>query len=168
MSTPATTRPTTPGPAAPGWTADRYIAPGRIARGALNPVVGALVRLGAPLGGAHLLEVRGRTSGEWRSVPVNLLADAAGDFLVSPRGATQWVRNVRAAGGGRLRRGRRRTAFRAVEVADADKPPILRAYLSRWAGQVGDIVDGADADTTEERLAELAPGIPVFRIALER
>ncbi len=85
-------------------------------------------------------------------------------FLVAPRGTTQWVRNIRAAGGGRLRKGRRVEDFTIVEVAHADKTPILRAYLDEWSFEVGKFFDGITKDSTESELAAIAPGFPVFRI----
>jgi hypothetical protein len=86
-------------------------------------------------------------------------------YLVAPRGHTQWVRNMRAAGGGELRRGRRAEAFTAVELPDADKPPVLREYLRRWAWEVGRFFEGIDATSSDEELLAVAPGFPVFRIA---
>jgi deazaflavin-dependent oxidoreductase (nitroreductase family) len=51
------------------------------------------------------LHVRGRTTGQWRSVPVNVLELDGEHYLVSARGETGWVRNLRAAGGGELEYG---------------------------------------------------------------
>lgn len=82
------------------------------------------------------LAVRGRTSGEWRTVPVNVLEVDGGRYLVAPRGDTHWVRNLRASGGGELRTRKGTEAFRAVEIADAAKPPLIEAYLARWGKQV--------------------------------
>src|SRR5205809_356464 len=83
------------------------------------------------------LEVRGRKSGEWRQTPVNLLRYQGSEYLVAPRGHTQWVKNLRASGQGRLRVGRRAQGFSAVELADDEKPPLLRAYLKKWKFEVG-------------------------------
>ena len=82
------------------------------------------------------LAVRGRTSGEWRTVPVNVLEIDGKRYLVAPRGDSHWVRNLRAAGGGELRTRKGIETFRADEVADAEKPPLIEAYLSRWGAQV--------------------------------
>ena len=103
-------------------------------------------------------------SGEWRETPVNPLRVAGERYLVAPRGHTQWVRNLRVAGGGRLRKGRQVEEFTAVEIADAEKPPILREYLRVWAWEVGRFFEGVDAASPEERLLEIAPDFPVFRI----
>ena len=111
-----------------------------------------------------MLSVRGRSSGEWRETPVNPLRVAGQRYLVAPRGHTQWVRNLRVAGGGRLTKGRQVEDFTAVEIADADKPPILREYLRVWAWEVGRFFEGVDASSSDERLLEIAPDFPVFRI----
>jgi len=129
-----------------------------------NGVVGFFTRLGLPVARSRVLAVRGRSSGQWRTTPVNPLRVAGERYLVAPRGQTQWVRNLRAAGAGELRKGRRAEAFTATEVADADKVPILRAYLKAWAWEVGRFFEGVDASSPDERLAEIAPGFPVFLI----
>jgi deazaflavin-dependent oxidoreductase (nitroreductase family) len=120
--------------------------------------------MGINVRGARELHVRGRSTGEWRTVPVNPLRLDGERYLVAPRGHTQWVRNIRASGEGRLRSGRRFEDFTVVEIADADKAPMIRAYLKVWAMEVGKFFDGLDADSSDERIAEVAAGFPVFRI----
>ncbi|HTP17866.1 MAG TPA: nitroreductase/quinone reductase family protein, partial [Streptosporangiaceae bacterium] len=90
---------------------------------------------------------------------------AGSRYLVAPRGHTQWVRNLRAAGGGELRVGKRVEAFTAAELPDDQKPEILRAYLRRWKFEVGVFFDGVDAHAPDAKLLEIAPGYPVFRIS---
>lgn len=107
----------------------RYLKPGFLVSRVMNPM---LMKLGL----FPTLAVRGRTSGEWRTVPVNVLELDGQRYLVAPRGDTQWVRNMRAAGEGELRTRKSVEAFRAVEVADDEKPPIVDAYLARWGSQV--------------------------------
>jgi deazaflavin-dependent oxidoreductase (nitroreductase family) len=128
-------------------------------------IVARLTRMGISLLGSRILYVRGRKTGEWRTTPVNLLVHEGERYLVAPRGHTQWVRNMRVAGGGELHIGRRVEAFTATEVADADKPEILRAYLRRWKFEVGMFFDGVGPDASDEKLLEIAPGYPVFRLA---
>ncbi|WP_019927104.1 nitroreductase family deazaflavin-dependent oxidoreductase [Nocardia sp. BMG111209] len=131
-----------------------------------NKVANWLPRLGISVAGSRLLAVRGRKSGEWRTTMVNLLVDADGvRYLVAPRGNTQWVRNLRAAGSGELRLGRSTETFTAVEVADADKVPVLRLYLQKWGWEVGRFFEGVTKDATDTELTDIAPGFPVFRIA---
>jgi len=141
----------------------RYLQPSAADR-IFNGLVAALTRVGISIYGSRILAVRGRKSGEWRTVPVNLLFHDGVRYLVAPRGETQWVRNLRAAGAGELRLGRSRESFRPVELADADKPLVLRAYLDKWRFEVGRFFEGIGAEATDEELRRIAPGYPVFRI----
>lgn len=147
----------------------RYVRPttvaGRASARFFNSAVAALTRAGISVWGSRVLAVRGRTSGQWRTTPVNPLTLDGARYLVAPRGHTQWVRNLRVAGGGELRVGRRAEAFTATEIADDQKPEILRAYLRRWKFEVGVFFDGVDAGAPDARLLQIAPGYPVFRIA---
>lgn len=142
----------------------RYVQP-KAATNFFNETVARLTRMGISVYGSRVLAVKGRKTGEWRTTPVNPLSLADGArYLVAPRGNTQWVRNLRAIGTGELRVGRRTEPFTATEVADDDKPAILRAYLKRWKFEVGVFFDGVDAKAPEEKLREIAPGYPIFRI----
>jgi deazaflavin-dependent oxidoreductase (nitroreductase family) len=143
---------------------DRYVQPGWFTKHVFNRIVAVLTRAGISLWGSRELRVRGRTTGEWRTTPVNLLAIAEQRYLVAPRGHTQWVRNLRQAGRGELRVGRRWEPFEATELRDAEKPPVLRAYLKRWRVEVGVFFDGVDADASDDELRRIAPGHPAFRI----
>ena len=143
---------------------ERYAKPGWFTTHVFNPLVRALTAAGVSVWGSRVLAVRGRTTGEVRTTPVNLLSYDGNRYLVSPRGNTQWVRNLRVAGEGELRVGRRTERFRAAEVADADKPPILRAYLKRWKVEVGVFFGGVSATSSAEDLLEIAPNHPVFRL----
>jgi deazaflavin-dependent oxidoreductase (nitroreductase family) len=107
----------------------RYLKPSWLISWVLNPL---LMWLGA----VPTLRVRGRRTGNWRSVPVNVLEVDGERYLVAPRGETDWVRNLRAAGGGQLQYGRRTESFTAVEVPDEEKPRLIAAYLDRWGNQV--------------------------------
>jgi deazaflavin-dependent oxidoreductase (nitroreductase family) len=144
-------------------TDTRYIKPGT-ATGLFNAAVARLTRMGISVAGSRVLAVRGRSSGEWRTTPVNPLTVDGARYLVAPRGNTQWVRNLRVVGTGELRVGRRAEPFTATEVADDAKPAILRAYLKKWKFEVGVFFDGVDAKAPESKLREIAPGYPVFRI----
>jgi deazaflavin-dependent oxidoreductase (nitroreductase family) len=143
----------------------RYVEPGR-ATAVFNTVVAALTRRGISVWGSRVLYVRGRTSGEWRTTPVNLLTVDGRQYLVAPRGETQWVRNLRAAGQGELHVGRRAEAFTATEVPDAEKPAVLRAYLRRWKFEVGAFFEGAGPDSSDDELRRVGPRHPVFRLSL--
>jgi deazaflavin-dependent oxidoreductase (nitroreductase family) len=142
----------------------RYLEPGWFTQHVFNRLVVRLTRLGVSVWGSRELRVRGRVSGEWRTNAVNLLHHDGQRYLVAPRGRTQWVRNLEAAGIGELRVGRRVEAFRGIEVADADKAEILRSYLRRWKMEVGVFFNGVGADATDAELAAIAPDYPVFRV----
>ena len=146
-------------------TPRHYREPGFITNRLFNPLVAFLPRRGLSIWGSRVLEVRGRKTGELRRTPVNLLTLDDQQYLVSPRGEGQWVRNVRAAEG-RLATvvGSRREEWVARELADADKVPVLRAYLRRWKAEVGVFFDGTSADSTDDELAAIAPRHPVFAL----
>src|SRR5262245_5068901 len=80
------------------------------------------------LSGVETLTVHGRRSGKPRSVPVIPVEHAGTRYLVSPRGESEWVKNLRAAGGGRLTRRGRSHDFTAEEVPVDSRPPVLAAY----------------------------------------
>lgn len=142
----------------------RYVAPGAGTK-FFNGAVAGLTKLGLSVWGSRVLYVKGRTSGEWRSTPVNLLKHDGNRYLVAPRGTTQWVRNLRAADGhGELHLGRRVEPFRATELGDDAKPAVLRAYLKRWKMEIGVFFDGVGPDASDETLRRIAPGYPVFQI----
>ena len=134
-----------------------YREPGWFTRNVFNRAVAGLTRVGISVAGSRVLEVRGRKSGEWRRTPVNLL-DFDGDrHLVAPRGHTQWVRNLRAAGSGRLVLGRRTEEFAATEVPPADAVPVLRAYLAKRKWEVGAFFDGVGPDSSVRPCARRRP-----------
>ncbi len=142
----------------------RYLAPDAFTRRVMNPLVVRATRWGVSLWGSRVLTVPGRTSGELRSVPVNVLRIDGQRFLVAPRGETQWVLNARAAGRVSLRVGRRVEDVGLRELDDAAKPHVLRAYLRRWKWEVGQFFDGVGPDSSDAELAAIAPNHPVFEI----
>ncbi len=155
---------TEPLPTDPGRPNQRYLPPTKSMDVRFNEAVGWLAAHGVSLYGSRILAVRGRSSGQWRTNPVNPLTVDGQRYLVAPRGHTQWVRNIRVARGGELRLGRRAEAFTVEEVPDADKTPILRAYLKAWGWEVGRFFEGIDKHSSDADVARIAPGFPVFRI----
>lgn len=143
---------------------EHYQRPGWFTANVFNRVVAALTRVGISVVGSRVLEVRGRTSGEPRRTPVNLLSFEGQRYLVAPRGNTQWVRNLRASGEGRLLVGPRSEHFTATELSEDEKAPVLRAYLKRWKFEVGVFFDGVGPDSEEQDLRRIAPRHPVFRL----
>jgi len=120
--------------------ARKYLRPPWFVRNVANRLVTVF--------GNPVLEVVGRKSGQTRSVPVNVLEHDSGRYLVAPRGETDWVRNLRAAGTGTIKVRRKREPFSAVEVADDEKPALIDAYKEKWGkvtkGQWEELPDPAD------------------------
>jgi deazaflavin-dependent oxidoreductase (nitroreductase family) len=142
-----------------------YKEPGWFTKNVFNRSVAGATRLGISVLGSRVLRVRGRKSGEWRSTPVNLLTFDGTQYLVSPRGETQWVRNLRASdGNGELLLGKKVEPFHAVELPDEEKIDLLRAYLKRWKVEVGQFFEGVNATSPEEDVRRIAPDHPVFRL----
>ena len=150
-------------------SSERYLRPGAITRYVMNPLVAGLTRLGIPAAGSAVLGVRGRRSGEIRTTPVNPLGHDGRRYLVSARGHTQWVRNLRAAGEGELTVGRRTERFTATELTDpAAAVPVLREYLRKWSWEVGAFFDGVGAGSSDAELAAIASRHPIFVLADQR
>ena len=143
---------------------DHYRAPGWFTRNVLNRLVAFLTRQGISVLGSRVLAVKGRTSGQWRTTPVNLLAFDGHRYLVAPRGEAQWVRNLRAAGTGELRVGRRTESFRGRELTGEEKVPVLRAYLKRWKAEVGIFFDGVGPASGDDEIRAIAPKHPAFEV----
>jgi deazaflavin-dependent oxidoreductase (nitroreductase family) len=140
-----------------------YHRPDWFTRNVFNRVVAGLHRLGLGVQGSQTLAVRGRKSGEIRTNPVNPFELDGETYLLAPRGTTQWVRNLRVAEGGELRSGRKVRRFRAEEVPDSEKLPLLRLYIEKWAWEVKGFL-GIDADAPDEELRRIAPDHPAFRL----
>jgi deazaflavin-dependent oxidoreductase (nitroreductase family) len=144
---------------------DRFIRETPLAR-ILNRLMGAMLRLGIAPGYMRLLEVRGRKSGKVYATPVNLLEMNGRTYLVAARGQTAWARNARAAGRATLRRGARATVFVARELADAEKPAVLKAFLDRYSSQVQQFFS-VQAGSPADAFASMAPSTPVFELTPE-
>ena len=143
---------------------DRYIKPDWFTKNVFNPFVALMTRAGVSVWGSRVLRVRGRKSGEWRSSPVNLLTFEDKQYLVAPRGNTQWVRNIRVSHEGELLLGSKAQHIQVAELPDETKVPLLRAYLKRWKFEVGVFFSGVSADSPEPELRRIAPDHPVFEI----
>lgn len=141
-----------------------YRAPGWFTRNVFNNLVAFLTRRGVSILGSRVLSVRGRTSGVWRTTPVNVLDHKGRRYLVSARGEGQWVRNLRVAGTGELRVGQRTEAFRGRELSDEEKTPVLRAYLKRWKAEVGAFFDGIGPDSSDTEILAIAAKHPAFEV----
>ena len=101
-----------------------------------------------------------------RTNPVNPFVIDGRTYVLAPRGTTEWVRNLRVAGVGELRSGRSVRHFRAREMPDSEKLPLLRHYVEKWAWEVKSFM-GIDADASDEDLRKIAPRHPSFEITFE-
>jgi deazaflavin-dependent oxidoreductase (nitroreductase family) len=128
-----------------------------------NRLFGFLVRFGIGASYNYLLETRGRRSGRTYATPVNLLEMNGHRYLVAVRGETGWVRNARAAGSVRLRKGSNQLDFKVREVAVEDRAPMLKEFLERYASQVQrfyPVPKGSPLDA----FREMASRAPVFEL----
>jgi F420H(2)-dependent quinone reductase len=128
-----------------------------------NRAFGALVGLGIGPRDYYLLQVKGRKSGRVYGTPVSLVSLHGVRFLVAPRGRTQWVRNAEAANEIVLKRGTTRRRFGLRALADADKPPVLLAYLERYRSVVQRYFP-VPAGSPAGAFAEIAARYPVFEL----
>jgi hypothetical protein len=141
----------------------RYDEPNLIARAA-NEVIRWLAEAGISIAGTHALRVRGRKTGKRRGVVINLLTVDGRDYVVSPRGNTQWARNARAAGAVEMGPRWRSRDVRIAEVADDAKLDLLKRYLDRWYWEVKGHVGGLTPRSTDDEMRAAAPSIPVFEL----
>jgi deazaflavin-dependent oxidoreductase (nitroreductase family) len=141
----------------------RYDEP-PVAAKVANTLIRWLADAGISIAGTRALRVRGRKTGQIRSVVVNVLTVGDVDYLVSPRGNTQWARNVRAAGAVEVGPSWRRRRLRATEVVDTAKPQLLKRYLDRWYWEVRGHVAGLTPDSSDDQMRAAAPSIPVFAL----
>ncbi len=128
-----------------------------------NRVMGRALKFGIAPGYMRLLEVRGRKSGKTFTTPVNLLEFQGRRWLVGARGETAWARNARAAGHIVIRRGSRSESLTVREVADADKPEVIKAFLDKFASQVQRFFE-VKAGSPVEAFRSAASRTPVFEL----
>jgi len=139
-----------------------FIRPSFAAR-VVNRLYGWITRVGLGLPNSYVLQVSGRKTGKIRSVPVNVLSYNRKVFLVATRGSTQWSRNVLANRNITLRRGRLRTEFRVRVVLAAEKPKILKAYVTRFRWMVRRFFP-VPAGAPSASFAHIADRYPVFEL----
>ena len=128
-----------------------------------NRVFGSFAGIGLTPKKSVMLEVKGRRSGEPRSVPVNWVEHDGNRYLVSPRGESEWVRNVRAGGGQAVLRHGKRESVRLEELPAGERAPIIQAYLRENAMSTKQHF-GIDPRSDITEFERIAPVHPVFRI----
>jgi hypothetical protein len=126
-------------------------------------ILTTLVWIGLIRGHFYVLEVHGRKSGKVISLPVDPLDFAGHRYLVCARGNSNWVRNARAAGEVVLGRAMRRHRYAARELPPDMRPPVLKAYLDRFAKEVQRFFP-VPKGSAVEAFGELAARYPVFEL----
>ena len=142
--------------------ASGYLRPGVLDR-ILGRTLVFLVSVGLVRGHFYVLEVRGRKSGRTISLPVDPLDLDGQRYLVCARGNANWVRNARAAGEVVLVRAMRRRSYAARELPPDMRPPVLKAYLDRFASEVQRFFPVPKGSAVES-FNDLAPRYPVFAL----
>jgi deazaflavin-dependent oxidoreductase (nitroreductase family) len=139
-----------------------FRAPSPIER-MFNRFFGSLVGLGLGFSYNYLLQVRGRKSGKLYSTPIDLLELNGKQYLVAPRGQTQWVRNAEAAGEVTLKKGRSERQFGLRPLTDAEKPEVLKAYVDRFKREVQRYFP-VPAGSPPEAFRDLLQSYPAFEL----
>jgi len=121
----------------------------RLANRLTKLMVRANINVG-PMGQTWLLTVPGRKSGLPRTTPVTMVERKGKHYLFAPYGAVDWVRNLRAAGGGTLQHGRRTSAFTAVELTPHDAAPIMQEDFATVPSVVRQFFDVTPTSSLEE------------------
>ena len=143
-------------------SAQPYRRPSAIER-AFGRILTSLVWIGLVRGHFYVLEVRGRSSGKTISLPVDPLDLDGHRYLVCARGNSNWVRNARAAGRVVLARALRRQAYVVRELTPTLRPPVLKAYLDRYATEVQRFFP-VPKGSAVEAFNDLATQYPVFEL----
>lgn len=143
-------------------TARHYLRPSGVEL-VFGRVLKALVWLGVIRGHFHVLEVRGRKTGRTLSLPVDPLDLNSHRYLVCARGEANWVRNARAAGEVVLARALHRRRYVVRELPPEMRPPILKAYLDRYASEVQRFFP-VPKGSAVAAFEALAPRYPVFEL----
>src|SRR5690625_1003611 len=100
---------------------------------ALNAAVRLAVRLGIPVGRAHVLTVTGRASGLPRSTPVSPVRTGGRRWLVASTASAAWVANARADGTATLRSRGRTEHVHLVEARGEGAYAALKTFAEEVA-----------------------------------
>lgn len=102
----------------------KYHRPGYFLTNILNPF---LVFTGL----LPILSVKGRKSGKIIRTPVTPVIYKDHEYLVAPRGQTQWVRNLRAAGKGQLNVSGKTKNFKTDEITGILRDEVIKQYRKK-------------------------------------
>jgi len=108
----------------------------------------------------YLLTVRGRKSGQPRTVAIAIMQRNGKRYVGSPYGIVDWVRNLRAAGEAVLTRGRRSETIRATEAPPGEAALVIREEIK--VGNPFIRLYGVTAESSLEELERVAVGHPLF------
>ena len=134
-----------------------------------NAVTMTLLRAGVKLVGPflffgnypmYLLTVRGRKSGQPRTVAIAIMQRNGKRYVGSPYGLVDWVRNLRAAGEALLTRGWRSETIRATEVHPTEAALVIREEIR--AGNPFIRFYGVTAESSQAELERAAVSHPLF------
>ena len=100
-----------------------------------GPLFNAALRLGLPAGPNTLMTVRGRKSGEPRTVPVAVAEIDGRRYVIGAYGDVHWVRNLRAAGEATVRLAGRDVAVTAHELDHAEAVEFFGTTMPRYIGR---------------------------------
>jgi hypothetical protein len=128
-----------------------YLKPNVFTQKVFNPLA-----MRAAMGGSQALIVARRASGEPQRIPMIPVEHGGARYIVSTRGESDWVKNLRAAGGrGELvGKGEGGARFQATELPLAEREPVIAAYRA---------VAGRTVEAYWKKLPD-AKDHPVFRI----
>jgi len=140
----------------------RFLRPGAAER-IFGLVLVFLIRIGLIRGHFYVLEIRGRKSGKIISLPVDPIELAGRWYLVCARGNSNWVHNARAVGEIVLVRALQRRRYAVRELPADLRPPVLKAYLDRFAREVQRFFP-VPKGSAVEAFNDLAPRYPVFEL----
>lgn len=129
----------------------------------MNKLTSWLASLGLTPSDTVTLEAKGRRSGTVHSNAVTWVEQDGERYLVSPRGESEWVRNVRAADGEAVIRHRGRQPVRLEELPAEQRAPIIKAYLKKTEKATRQHF-GIDAEAELAEFEAIAARHPVFRI----
>ncbi len=141
---------------------DYYNKPGLFAR-VFNRVFTFLFARGVGPAKNTTIEARGRKSGQPRSTAVNEVEYEGQRYLVAARGNTEWVRNVRAAGGEATLKHGKPESVMLIDIPEGERAPILQKYLLENAMSTKASF-GIDPKSPLEEFEKIAPKHPVFRV----
>ncbi|WP_198676308.1 nitroreductase family deazaflavin-dependent oxidoreductase [Kribbella monticola] len=132
----------------------------------INKVIIGLQRIGIAFGSMYLLTVPGRRTGQPRTFPIAVLPLSGDRYVVQAFPNAAWVANARAADTATLKRGRRSSAVRLVEVPVQERGPLLREVVETQPASAAQryVTNGLAAAPTPDAVAAAADRIAIFRI----